>query len=505
MRQALPALLCSFGLLTLAACGGPQSGGGQADCERPSAARPSGELADDAACWLSRDDHAVAAEACREASAVASRLTPDAAGDFAVCVLRAGERSDGAWFSDFLAALSEEARLEAAIAGADAFDLATHANTFTAALPDAVQRSLAHGLDVMPEPARALYISLAMRYQLATLLEDVGPFVRELEADDPGLMGYAAVRVDSGEPLDEDDRWAAAASGYWTAEELFACWERELEGCETWTGTSPLELMAEPNVRPGHGTDPQRATEIIGRGNATPAEAEALTRFVAQSEYPNRSGMLNMLMLQLTDSSIDDEIRLAMARGASDEMCAMGVVLETMMRARSDEEILEDPSRPWPTFLRTCHETTWADIELGPAVASGSRLGAPLEDYQRYGRAFFAATQDLACDEALTMAEGTMAMIGNRAPQRGLALLALSESTGSRCDATFEAPILALSTDASAHPEARVGAIAWRVERGDTSACRQIDAAMGWYDEDLREGPSAWSETLAAEVRADCR
>lgn len=505
MSLRFSALLCGFGFLALAACGAPQSGVGQAECIAPTTARAPGAIEQDAACWLTRDDHALAAEACRQASGVASRLSATAASDVAVCVLRARERADGAWFSSFLSSLAEGERLAAAIAGADAFELNLHANSFTAAIDESVQRTLADGLDEMPASARELYVSLAMRYELATLLADVGPYVRELDADDPGLMGYAAARSDSGEALSEDDRWAAAASGYWTAEQVFACYERELDGCDSWAGTSPLELMDEPNVRPARQTDPQRASEIIGQGDVSSDEAEALTRFVTQSEYPNRGTMVNMLMLQLTDPAVSDRVRHGIARGSSAEMCAMGIIVETMMRARADEGVLDDPAKPWPTFLRLCHERYWEAEELGPAVASGSRLGSPQADWYTFANAFAEATSELACDDALQMAESSMDMVGNRAPQRGLVLVALSESTGSRCDETFAPAIELLSNDDAAHPEARLAGIGWRFERGDRGGCSGIAEAMAWYDEDLREGPSAWSEARADELRADCR
>lgn len=492
-------------LAALSACGGAQRATETDACVAPSEARSAAELERDAACWLAGETTEASTSACRLADAVAERLTPDAAADFAVCVVRAGDRADGAWLGTLLSALSADGVLAVADAIGGVFDPQTQANSFTATLDADVQRTIAGGLAELRPESRRLFVSLASRYQLDPLVQSVGPYVRELDTADPGLAGFAEAQLAAGGPLTEDTVWAAAVSGVWTAEDLFNCHSGSDARCASWTGPSPLLLMGEAGVRPGRSTDPQRAVELISAGTASAEEAGALTRFVTNATYANRGGMLNYLIGQMTDPRIDAEVRLAIARNASAEMCSMGMVLETMLRARADVGILEDASKPWPQFLAHCDATYWSGESMGGAVASGSMLGAPLSMYEGFRERVASAFASTSCEDALAQGEAFSSEVGNRAAQRGLIFVVLSEATGARCDGTFRATIESLSRRDGEHPESRIAALAWREARGDTSACNEIDAAMRWYDEDYREGPSAWSEAWASTLRSSCR
>ena len=492
-------------LAVLSGCGGPQRGGASEACVAPSDARSASALTQDAACWRAGETSEASLAACRLADTVATRLSPEAAADFAVCVVRAGERSDGAWLGNYLAQLDSAAIVAVADAMGEVFDAQTQSNSLAATLDEAAQRAIAAALPTLRAESRQVFVSLASRYQLDPLIGSVGPYVRELDASDPGLAGFAESQLAAGGSLSEDTMWAAAVSGVWTAEDLFNCHSGADERCASWSGASPILLMGEPGVAPGRSTDPQRAVEMISGGAASAEEAGALTRFVTNASYANRGGMLNFLIGQMTDPRIDEAVRVAIATNASEEMCAMGMVLETMLRARADVGILEDAMKPWPQFLAHCDATYWAPSSMGSAVASGSMLGAPLEMYEGFRSRVASAFSEASCEEALSAADAFAAEVGNRAAQRGLIYVVLSEATGARCDETFRPAITSLSRRDGEHPESRILALAWREARGDGSACSEIDAAMNWYDEDYREGPSAWSEAWASSLRRACR
>lgn len=505
MLPALRRALALLSLSALAACGGPQRGGANAEaCRAPSASMNARALDDAAACWA-QDATPEAAPTCRTAISVAPQLSGQAAGDFAACVLAAGERADGAWLGELLAGLSSDALLGALEGAARTYDASVHGNSFAAALPASVQDVLGPRLGELSEGTREWIVSTALGYALHPLAGYCGPYVRSLDVDDPGVAGFARIAAASNDTLDESERWALAASGEWSAADLIACHAGEDARCADWAGESPLALMAEVEVEAGNGMAPQRALGLLRSGGTEPIETEGLTRFLSGADYAQRTTMVNAVMIDMTDEDTPLETRMAMARGASPAMCAVGVVVETMLRAHADPETLVDATRPWPSFVSTCLEQYWEGPEIGPFAASGSRLGVPPELYDQVVRAFQAAVADAECSELVALTSDAVQRVGNRALQSGMVWVHAARATDGRCDAAFEDRIVAVSRDPVAHPEGRLTAVEWRLDRGDDSACEEIAPAMEWYHEDLREGPSPWSESHAQELRRRCR
>lgn len=489
----------------LTACGGAQRAGGSPETCRPPAAGMSAEALTDAArCWEAMATPE-AAGACRQAQDVASQLEGESAAAFASCVLSARERADGAWLGEFLSALPDDALLPAIDGSAASFDASVHGNSFAAALPASLQDRLGPRLADLTEPARAWIVSTALGYALHPLAGYCGPYVRALDADDPGVAGFARIAARSEAPLDESARWALAASGEWSAADLIACHAGEDARCADWTGESPLALMADVDVEAGNGMAPQRALGLLRSGGTNADESAGLTRFLSNTEYAQRSVMISAVMLDMTDSDTPLETRLAMARGASDAMCAVGVVVDTMLRAHADEATMDDLARPWPTYVNACLEEHWSGGELGPVAASGSKLGVPASLYGEVVSTFQGAVADASCEELSALSEEALQRVGNRAPQSGLLWVVVARAASGRCDGALTPEIVAVSEDAAAHPEARLAAIEWRVDQGDASACALVESAMAWEDEELREGPSAWSEEHAQRLRRRCR
>ncbi|MFT4705352.1 MAG: hypothetical protein ACI81R_003060 [Bradymonadia bacterium] len=430
-------------------------------------------------------------------------LDDSARENVATCLLARSERSDGALLGELMAGASAPGVMRIAEVLPSGYDAGVHANSFAASLARSTQEALGQRIMSLSASAQDLIVSIALEYGLDPLSDYCGPFVRNYGSDDSELANYARQQLDDDNDASETVRWAAATSGVWDAGDLINCYRGDEVGCESWSGQSPLAVMAEADVEGSDGAA-QVAVELVRGAQLEHDEVTGLTRFLSSASYTQSGAFINVLMLDMTNPGIDDGYRSAMARGASERMCAMGVVLETMMRARSDEGILDDASKPWPVFINHCLETYWTGFELGPAVASGSMFGAPRALYERVVMQYAEAVSSLTCEELSALADDAVERVGNRAWQRGLAYPATATAAGGRCDDTFMDAIVSLSQDNLAHPEARLSAISWRIDQGDTSACSEVVPAMQWYDEELREGPSAWSERDAAALSSSC-
>lgn len=502
------ALAVAATLLVAAACGGKQEtrGADLGDCDRVRAGMSAADVEGAAACHARAGTEA-AADQCRNAFDVLDVATPTALADFARCVLSQGDRADGVWLADMMASVGDDAEALAALASVfdGAFDTASQGVTFTASLDDATQHALGAALPSVAPAARDNLVSLVLAYSVEPLAEYCAPYAGELAADDPGMVVFAERLAESEQDLGEFERRLLLETGVWSAQDALDCYAGDDPRCDNWEGESPLELFEEASfLEVGLPSTPAAALRVLRSDDIDPASARGIAAFIGGADYPNRDALMPSMMLDMTDSGFRREIRQAIASAATAPMCDYGNMRDYLLRARtSDPDRFDDPTAPWPTFIRACAERHWTDDDLMIALSAGSWLGVPRDTWNGMVDALAERSENLSCDEYRAMGrvayEATPWVI-----TRGTAHSVAARIAGDTCAASMEGPVEDIARDADEHPEARLAAYTWLNAHGDAAGCSRIDSVLDWYHEEYREGPGRWAEELGAELRAAC-
>ena len=487
--------------LALFACSASQEAGagGASDCDPIGGSNAAIEEA--VACHSQFD-----VAACRDATAVLPTAGPDAAAAIAGCVLGASERSDGVWFADAVASVSSSDALVALGNLFDgAFDVGVHGITFSASLDAEASAALGGVLGDLEPTARAVVVSLALSYRMDPLADYAASYANDIRDGDPGIRIYAEQLAESGGPYDEAARRVLIGSGVWTADEVLDCFSRREPGCEDWEGESPLAVLAEEGeIDIGEGPAPNVALRLIRSGDIEPEAVTALAQIIGGAEYSNRAALMASMMLDMTDSTFPRERRRSIAMAASEAMCRYDTLEDYLLRApTSDPDRFDDPAAPWPTFVQRCAERHWTADDLVSALSAGSWLGVPRDVYAGFRVQLEAAATDLSCDEYHAM--GIVAY--GRTPwilMRGTAHVVVANLSGSVCDPLMTSYIEDVADSNDEHPEARLAAIEWLLERGDDDRCSQIRSILDWHHEGYGTGPGAWAEALGDELRERC-
>ena len=487
--------------VALVSCTGTQEAGAGSPGDCGEIAGSDETISEAAACHATFDPGP-----CRDAIDVLATAGPDAASALATCVLSAGERSDGVWYADaFATARTDDAVVALGNQFGDQFDVAVHGITFSASLDAEASARLGRVLDQLEPAARAVVVSLALSYRMDPLAEFAAPFADDVGSEDPGLRVYAEQLAESGEPLGPDDRRLLISTGVWTADDILDCYEGEGAGCEGWEGESPLDALLDVGeVDPGDGPAPNRAIRLI-RSEDTDIDAiPGLVRIVGGAPYPNQGNFIGSVLLDMTSSTIDAERRRAIASGATARMCEYDILETYLLRAQtSDPDRHEHPDGPWPTFVRACAVENWDDDDLVSALSTGSWLGVPPAFYGELEERLASSSVELSCDEYHAM--GMVAY--ERTPwvlMRGIAHVVVAEIAGSACDPLMTGYVERVADSDDEHPEARLRAVEWLLERGDDSRCRQIDDILDWFHPEYEVGPGPWAEALGATLEDRC-
>ena len=332
----------------------------------------------------------------------------------------------------------------------------------------------------------------------------VDAWVDGLDPTDPGVRAYAEDRAESGETLDETDRWALAASGAWSAADLIRCYNGDQPGCENWEGDSPLGLMAETDVEAGHPGAAQQAIRLLRSEHIDEDSVEGLAAFLGSGSYQNSHAMMNSMMLDLTAMSVPVDRRMAIARAATEYMCAFETAGTNLVRVpNADPDRLTDTGLPWPTFVAACLERHWQPDDMMAAVSTGSWLGVPPALYDEVHARLRASTDGQACADYLDLGQTAFALnLG--VPMRGLAWTVAARLGGEMCASTFDDAVRGALADPEGHPESRLAATEWLLDRGDDSGCSRLAEIMRWRDEEVNEGPGPWAEAHHEALNSRC-
>ena len=488
-------------LILFACCSGSQEAGNGSVSDCAEIAGSASAIEEAAACHAQYD-----ASACRDALDQLAGAGPAGATAITRCVLESGERSDGIWLADAIASVdSTETLVALGNQFGDSFDVGVHGITFSASLDDEASVSFGGVLGDLEPAARAVIVSLALSYRMDPLSEYAAPFAEDIDEDDPGVRVYAEQLAESGGPFDEAERRVLITSGVWTADEVLDCFSGEQPGCENWEGESPLEVLAdEEEIDIGAGPAPNMALRLIRSDDITPEAVTALARIIGGAPYANRAAIMGSMMLDMTDSTFPRERRQAIARAATEAMCTYDMLESYLLRApTSDPDRFDDPEAPWPTFVQLCAERHWSPDDLVSALSAGSWLGVPRDVYAAFRTQLEEGAEDLSCDEYHAM--GIVAY--DRTPwilMRGTAHVVVANLAGERCDALMGSYIEDVADSGDEHPEARLAAIEWLLERGDDDRCSRIDSILDWHHEGYRTGPGEWAEALGAELEERC-
>jgi hypothetical protein len=431
---------------------------------------------------------------------------PEAIAAVATCVLRSVERSDGVWLADAFAAVeSSEGIVALGNRFGDAFDIGVHGITFSASLDEPASVALGGVLGELNPSARAVIVSLALSYWMEPLSEYASPFADEIAAEDRGIRVYAEQLSESDEPLGEAERRVLIVSGVWTADDVLDCFTGNHPGCENWEGESPLDVLgAEDEIDIGDGPAPNAALRLIRSDDIEPEAVTGLARIIGGAEYPNRAALMASLMLDMTDSMFPRELRRAIALAATEAMCRYDNLQNYFLRSpTSDPDRFDDPDAPWPTFVRTCAEEHWTSDDLVSALSAGSWLGVPRDVYDGFSAQLEAEAVDLSCDEYHAM--GIVAY--ERTPwilMRGTAHVVVANLAGRACDPLMTSYIEDVADSRDQHPEARLFAIEWLLDRGDDVRCSRVRSVLDWHHEGYGTGPGEWAEALGESLDERC-
>lgn len=492
----------------LLACGGPQQRGDDAgDCPRIRPPMTAAALEAAAACHAETASDA-SAQQCRDGIDLAATATPTALADLARCVMRSGERTDGAWLADMMASVGGDPERIAALASVfeGPFSPSTHGVTFTASLDDTTQHEIGAALPSMSAGARDGLISLVLAYGVEPLAGYCAPFAGDLDTSDPAVVVFAERIAGGDDELGEFERRLLLETGVWTAQDALECYAGDDPRCRGWQGESPLEVFADASFLDiGLPSTPAAALRILRSPDVDPASARGIAAFIGGAEYDNRSALLPSMMLDMTDEGFRPEIRLAIAQAATAPMCEYTTMRDYLLRAQtSDPNRFDDPDAPWPTFVRACSERHWDADALAHALGAGSWLGVPRATFDALVDRLADLTADASCDELRAVGqaayEATPWVI-----TRGTAIVIAAQVGGDRCAAGMRNPVERIATSSAEHPEARLAAYAWLRSQGDSAGCRRIDTVLDWYHEDYAQGPGRWAEENGAALRAACR
>ncbi len=506
VRHTLASAILVTLAATIMACGGRQNGGGDG-CPSLRESMSGNAVAGAISCYAQMPVTDGAA-LCRATLGRAASLPPDALQEAVSCTLAAGERSDGAEVAAALMLVQDEAAKVRAIAnGFDPhFDRGLHGNSFAASLTTEAQIALGRVLDDLTTGAQRAIVGTALSYRMAGLLPFCGEHVGLLDADDPAVASYARlIDVDSGEPLNETQRWALATAGRWTAANVVACYQREQSGCEDWDGGSPLLLLANPNVPSADSRDASDVVAIMRNDSHDPDTIRALTTWISSADYPNRAGIINSIMLDMTDPGKELADRMAIANAASAAMCDYGRVRDLYQRSRARGfDGTRTATGVWPTYIRTCFEQHWAPADMAMALAAGSRLNVTPSFRAEIRARLAEETADGSCADFEGLADIAYNSRTTNVPMTGRGVVEVARISGA-CADRFDARIRRIAADDSEHPEGRLAAVEWMLEQGDDSGCSHIGDAMRWHVAEREEGPGREAEELAGELRGRCR
>ena len=493
-------LMLGVGALATTACGGRQSVDG-GSCPRVREGMAPADQQRWATCV--ERNAPVATDSCREALGWSRGLTPVALEAAVRCVLSSGDRADGgAVASVFEGLAADRERAQAAARGLSPhFSAAVHGNTFAGTLSTTGERALGGALGVMEPAARDEVLDLALAQGLHTLVELGLPWLRARDEAPEAIAQYVQQLRDD-QPLSEADRWALAASGRWTAEQIVACSERRVRGCTNWQGENPLALLPADRSTSRPATTTARVMDQIGTAGADAAAVSGILGWISQPGTANRDGMLHAMIGNMLSDGVDRQVRMNIARSATPELCATDQLLARATRAGA--ESVSNGDGVWATFVRGCAERHWAANELLVAVSLGSVLAVPAQLEQELRARLAERAQGVECSALEALGELVVTTQSSRNPLTGRLWVELARAS-SGCADRFTAAIRGVAGTSGAHPEARLAAIAWLAQRGDRSRCGDISAASSW-DRDRSGVPlGARHADLVQQAQAACR
>ncbi len=486
---------------SLAACGGRQSGGDGDDCRTVSARLAGDALADALVCAAATLPPAEAAESCRTVTGFADRANAAAVGAAARCVLAAGERSDGAWLAELLSLVVDDAdSVDAIVAAmAESFVPAEHGNSFAAALTRAAQQALGARLGDLPAELRASIVEVALGYSLEPLATLAAPWARELDPADPSVALYADSVDDARNPTPMQG-WALAASGRWSADDILDCADRDGR-CAGWEGEPPLTLLAVTAPADEITPAPDNGVRILRRGDASPAELDAVALWLGRGEYPHAADILPALLVLLTDGTAPEASRRAVAGAASPALCSPERLGDIATRVHFDDRVsAADASTPWSTFIAGCAEH-WDARGALTALGAIGWLEVPLAviDAIRTRLADVAGGDCAALGAASSEA---IALLGE-IPSRRNTVVEASRAGGGACS-ELDAQVRAVAASGIIHPAAVLSAGLLQVSRGDRGGCDALGVAAGYRDGNDPLAPGALADAMRAQLEAAC-
>lgn len=504
IRLLAPLALSSL----LGACGGAQSAGEGDACQPLTPEMPTDRLDRAARCW-GQDESADMSEPCRLMQARAGELSREGARGLALCVMRSGERSDGSWLAE---AIDAAAGSPASVGGLlDAFGIAfspaTHANSFTAALTGAAQHAIGEQLATLDANTRTVLVDFAFSYALDPLREHATPWVRDLAPDSAGLAAYARERASTpGDGLDETDRWALAASGEWTGREIIECRLQRIAGCAETTEESPIALLAYAPPRMEASPGPNHLLRLFHGGEMRADEAEPAARWLSHTEYEQREMILGSLFALLFNPDTELAIRRGIALGmggsvACDHPGFLGAVYANWSTSNRERSTRDEP---WSLFVSGC-AARWSPADGLQTLAAGPylRLNADIEEALRaQTREGFASA---SCDDVVAAATAAYTVVADRFDSARLVWVEAARVADPACHERFAAEIRTTARDSDSHAFARLRAIEWMVEQGDSSTCGQVSGAMRYRNADYNAGPGPMADELSRALGSRCR
>ncbi len=483
-------------------CSGPQHTDDTDGCPSYNSGMSDSALSNAVVCHAATPTPA-GVEVCRAALGRANELSEEALAASAPCLLPAGERADGAIIAE--AFLSVHATPSKVVTLANAllpgFDRDTHANTFAVALSRDAQTGLGEALDAMEAAPRELIVSIALAFNLEPLSGFCAPYVRTISAEDPVMQNYAA-GINQAQSLNETERWALAATGEWDGNDVFNCLNEEIAGCRDVDGGSPLELLAVVTDAGGP-MPPSMALDQLRNGDITPEEAGAITVFLSENSYPNRSNYMNTVLGIMTNVERPLAIRRAIASHATERMCSWEVARAFIRNAETSDPNRDDPGSAWVQFVDHCNTAYWTAEDIAGALSVGSWLQVSHALVSELEARLATLTEGWTCDQYLSLADVAYAH-RDVVFMAGQGVVTVANTAGETCAPQFMDRIEAISNDPEAHPEGRLPAIAWLLDHGDSSGCGNISAAMRWFHPDLHVGATPWAEEMQAELEPRC-
>ena len=489
-------------LLPVWGCGATQ-GADDAGCGPVLAGQTAEEAASRIACFA--DKPAVeAAAGCRGAVDHATTLEPARLGEAVKLVLGAKVREDGAWVAGLLGAVAGDGARSKAVAEAmfGAFDFAVHGNSFAAAVGTPAQKALGKQLAGAPAGFAEQLVSLGLSSGLSGLVASAPEVVAKLSPEDPGLVSYAEQIASTNAPKSETERSILVKTGKWSPGEIIRCFKRERPDCSAWEGSSPLQLFSQVRVTRG-----QTASDLVSlmrTGQLDEASAKAVVVGVTTGDYPNRSSMTTSLLLDMTDTTVNEPMRRVIATTPSPGACSLDKVSSLFSRVRAvashgqakDAEI-------WESYVTSC-KPLWTLEELAGAVAAGSHLGVSEAVGQTLRAELKGRSSEVTCEAAAAWISGAKDRMTASPMFAAVPAVALSVAPEG-CRGTLTAAVTALVNDERAYGEARLAGVEALLVTGDRRGCGKVQSALAWRDSETRQGPGAWAESAAGRIRGLCR